>query len=181
MTRIEKEIPLIEEILAPWQSKIGLDYLGYKNHIYRIIHFCFALGPFVTPEQRQKIIIASCFHALGRWVDQKKDYIPTSIYLACDYLQNNRLECWMVEVALMIKTHRQLRVYTDVHFPLVERFRRGDLIDFSFGLCTFGLPKRFIREVKATFPNAGFHQDVFSRASTWFAPPPFRFPPFLKG
>lgn len=180
MTQIEKEIPLIEEILAPWQQKIGSDYLGYKNHIYRVIHFCFALSPFITPEQRQKIIIASCFHDLGRWVDQNVDYIPPSIHLACDYLQNNRLECWIVEVALMIEMHHKLRAYTDPHFPLVERFRQGDLIDFSLGLCTFGVPKRFIREVKATFPNAGFHQYVLRRAGNWFAHHPFRLPPFLK-
>jgi hypothetical protein len=42
---IEERIPLLEDILDKWKNDLGNDYLGYKNHVYRMIHFCFALHP----------------------------------------------------------------------------------------------------------------------------------------
>ncbi len=41
----DERIPLLEEILDQWKEEIGKDYPGYKNHVYRMIHFCFALHP----------------------------------------------------------------------------------------------------------------------------------------
>ena len=43
MAIIEERIPLLEEILERWKNELGNDYTGYKNHVYRMIHFCFAL------------------------------------------------------------------------------------------------------------------------------------------
>jgi hypothetical protein len=40
---LEKHIPLLEDILDPWQQALGKDFLGYKNHVYRVVHFCLAL------------------------------------------------------------------------------------------------------------------------------------------
>ena len=40
---IEAHIPLLEDILGPWQNHIGRDYAGYRNHVYRMINFCLAL------------------------------------------------------------------------------------------------------------------------------------------
>ncbi len=40
---IDDHLPLLEEILAPWKHDIGADYPGYRNHVYRMVHFCFAL------------------------------------------------------------------------------------------------------------------------------------------
>ncbi|MEO5857807.1 MAG: hypothetical protein ABIR33_02545 [Pyrinomonadaceae bacterium] len=50
---------------------------------------------------------------------------------------------------------------------VVEAFRKGDLVDFSFGLFKCGLPGRFVSEVKAAFPNAGFHRCLVGIASRW--------------
>jgi hypothetical protein len=55
--KIERGIPLLEELLAPWRERIGRDYAGYRNHVYRMLHFCFVLHP-PTDEQRHKLIIA---------------------------------------------------------------------------------------------------------------------------
>ena len=41
---IEQEIPLLEEILGQWKERIGSDYQGYRNHVYRMLHFCFYLS-----------------------------------------------------------------------------------------------------------------------------------------
>lgn len=41
---------------------------------------------------------------------------------------------------------------------LVEPLRRADLVDGSMGLITFGLPRKLVREIYATWPTAGFHK-----------------------
>ena len=40
----------------------------------------------------------------------------------------------------------------------VETFRRADWIDVSNGMLRFGLPRAVVREVRRTFPDAGFHR-----------------------
>ncbi len=39
----------------------------------------------------------------------------------------------------------------------MEDFRRADWIDVTLGALTFGTPRRVIREVQKTWPDAGFH------------------------
>jgi hypothetical protein len=63
---IDERIPLVEEILGPWRERLGDAYTGYRNHVYRMVHFCFALHP-CDGEQRDEILIAGCFHDLGIW------------------------------------------------------------------------------------------------------------------
>jgi hypothetical protein len=48
---IEKHIPLVEDILDEWQSEIGDDYPGYKNHVYRMINFSLAFHNFNDDER----------------------------------------------------------------------------------------------------------------------------------
>lgn len=61
---IELNIPLLEEIIDKWKQVINKDFVAYKNHLYRMIHFCFYLHD-TTEEERQKLIVAACFHDLG--------------------------------------------------------------------------------------------------------------------
>jgi hypothetical protein len=159
---IEASIPLLEEILGKWSQEIGGDYAAYKNHVYRMVHFCFALHP-CSDEERQKIIIAGCFHDLGIWSDGTIDYLPPS-----------------EEVGLMIDMHHKLRRFDDARYPLAEVFRKADLVDVSLGLVKFGIPKSQVESVKAQFPNAGFHKRLMQLAGGWFAKHPVSPPPFLK-
>lgn len=176
---IEAHIPLVEEILDRWQDNLGNDYLGYKNHVYRMIHFCFALHP-CDAQARQKIIIAACFHDLGIWTDHTVDYLPPSIALVTKYLQQQHLESWIAEIELMIDMHHKFRKYRDDRYPLVEVFRKGDLVDFSLGMVKCGLPKTYIQQVKHQFPNAGFHRRLMQLAGSWFYNHPLSSPPFMK-
>ena len=131
--QIESRLPLLEEILEQWRSEIGNDYVGYKNHVYRMVHFCFALRD-CNDEERQKIIIAGCFHDLGIWSDHTVDYLPPSVALAKDYLKEKNLESWIPEIDLMIDIHHKIRKYRDDRYPLVEVFRKADLVDVSWAL-----------------------------------------------
>lgn len=176
---IEKRIPLLEEILDKWKIEIGNDYIGYKNHVYRMINFCFALHNFKT-EEREKIIIAGCFHDLGIWAGNTFDYLPPSITLAKDYLQQNNLEQWIPEIEIMIDMHHELRKNHDERYPMIEIFRQGDLVDFSLGIVKCGLPKTYIKNVKNQFPNAGFHKRLVRLAGGWFCRHPLNPLPILK-
>ena len=176
---IESRLPSLEEILEQWKPQLGNDYAGYKNHVYRMVHFCFALRD-CNEEERQKIIIAGCFHDLGIWSDHTVDYLPPSVVLAKDYLKEKNLEPWIPEIDLMIDIHHKVRKYRDDRYPLVEVFRKADLVDVSLGLVKFGLPAATIRSVKAQFPNAGFHKRLMQLAGQWFSQHPVSPPPFLK-
>jgi len=177
--QIESTIELLEDILGPWESVIGKDFEGYKNHVYRMVNFCFALKE-CDNEQRKKIIIAGCFHDIGLWIEKGIDYIPPSIPPAKKYLIENKLEKWVEEITLMIEEHHKLLKYRNNDYPLVELFRKGDLVDFSLGSIKFGLPKEYISSVKNKFPNANFHKMLVQKSSVWFIRHPFNPLPMMK-
>jgi hypothetical protein len=176
---IDHPIPLLEDILASWKDQIGRDYAGYRNHVYRVVHFCFALRD-CGEEERRKVIIAACFHDLGIWSADTADYLPPSSALAKDYLAQHHLDEWSNEVSLMIDTHHKLRPYRDARYPLVEVLRRADLVDVSLGIVKFGLPGAYIKRVKRQFPNEGFHKRLVRLVGGWSARHPVRPPPFFK-
>lgn len=169
----------LEELLEPWQDVIGTDFEGYRNHCHRMVTFCLALRR-CTREEERKVAIASCFHDIGLWTARTLDYLPPSVPPALDYLRTHGLEHWSEEVALLITEHHKLRPCTDARFPLVEAFRRADLVDFSMGLVTSGLSRAYIREVKAQYPNAGFHKALVHMACSWFVRHPLNPAPMMK-
>jgi hypothetical protein len=177
--RIEDRIPVLEDTLGPWRGEIGSDFPGYRNHVYRMVHFCLALRT-CTEDERRKIFIAGCFHDLGIWSARTIDYLPPSIALAQRYLKQNALDDWAPEVELMIAIHHKLRTYRDGRYPLVEVFRRADLVDVSLGLVRYGIPGAFIRRVKQQFPGEGFHERLVQLIGGWVPRHPGSPLPFLK-
>jgi hypothetical protein len=171
MTLIETKIPLIDELLS------ADELAGYRNHVYRMVNFCFAQGDF-DAEQKEKIIIAGCFHDLGIWSADTFDYLPPSIALANEYLLKSGKEAWVSEISTMIDLHHRVRRVKDDE--LVEAFRRADLVDFSLGLFKCGVPPAYIRDVKRRFPNAGFHKQLLRRACSWTLRHPLNPVPVLK-
>ena len=176
---VETHFALVDEILAGWKSRIGDDYAGYRNHLYRVLNFCFALRD-CDAEERHKLTVAAAFHDLGIWSEGTVDYLAPSVALAKSYLENNNLDRWTDEISLIIDMHHKLRRFRDGRFPLVEVFRRGDLIDFSLGVVKFDLPRRHVSAVKGAIPNEGFHKRLLQLAGGWFASHPLSPPPFMK-
>lgn len=176
---IVEHISLLEDILGEWKNRIGGDYAGYRNHVYRMVNFCFAQRD-LTNEERDKIIIAGCFHDLGIWSADTFDYLPPSVLLAEEYLRKNHLEQWILEIGLMIEQHHKISKYEDERNQLVEVFRKGDLVDFSLGLVKCGLPRTVIKRVKKQFPNAGFHKCLARVSSRWIFKHPLNPVPVLK-
>jgi hypothetical protein len=176
---IEKPILFLEQILVPWRERIGGDFEGYKNHVSRMLNFCFALRV-CSDEEREKLIIAGAFHDIGIWSDGTVDYLPPSIAQAKLYLTERGLTDWIAEIELIIDLHHKMRPYRGSASPLVEVFRKADLADFSLGLVKGSVPGATVRAAKAAYPNAGFHKRLMQLAGGWFARHPVSPPPFMK-
>ncbi|GBE34061.1 hypothetical protein BMS3Bbin06_00577 [bacterium BMS3Bbin06] len=177
--KIEEHLPLLEEILGEWKADIGKDYPAYKNHVYRVVHFCLSIHQ-GNREDREKIIIAGCFHDLGIWVNDTFDYLSISIELAKGYLKRKRQEVWSTEIELMINLHHKITRYRDSKYLLVEAFRKADWIDVSKGKRAFGLPKEDIRVVIDKFPNSGFHKKLIQLTKAEFKKNPLKPLPMMK-
>ena len=177
--QIQQQIPLLEDLLSEWKQTIGDEYQGYRNHVYRMIHFCFALKE-CSEEEKEKIIIAAAYHDIGIWIEDTVDYIEPSLPPLYDYLEISGRDSWQEELTLMITEHHKLRSYKNSRYPLVEVFRKGDLVDFSVGVIRFGVGKDYIAEVKAAFPNADFHKNLAKRGGRWFLKHPLNPAPMMK-
>lgn len=177
--QIEKRIPLLEKILSEWKEVIGSEYDGYKNHVYRMVQFCFVLRD-CSDEEKEKIVVAAVFHDLGIWIDNTLDYLPPSVKPALEYLKDNDHESWSEEIELMITNHHKIRKYRNEKYPLVEVFRKADLVDLSRGFFKLGISKEFIKQVIFRFPNAGFHENLKKRAIKWCIKHPLNPVPMMK-
>lgn len=164
---IERNLPLVEEILGGFSGVIGADLPAYRNHVYRVINLCFAQGAFGEVE-KEKIQVAACFHDIGIWTAGTLDYLAPSAADAAAWLAARGKEAWVAEVVAMIDMHHAVRSKADSPFPLVEPFRRADIADFSLGLVPMGIPRELIATLKAAFPNAGFHRRLAQLGSKWF-------------
>ena len=178
---IQTDIPLLNEILDPWKAVIGNDFQGYKNHIIRMLNFCFYLAD-PTEEERRKLIIAAAHHDIGIWSGPEitADYLPPSLIESRKYLEKNGLSDWTEEIDLIIDQHHKIRQFKSDKYRLVELFRRADLVDFSLGLFKKGVPKSFVVQVRETIPNAGFHKLLLKLTWMQLEKNPFNPAPMMK-
>ena len=153
---LERLDPL-DRVLETHAAELGGDFTAYRNHAYRVVNFCVALAP-STDNAVEKIALAAAFHDLGIWTAHTFDYLPPSIDLACTHLACSGHAEWRDNIAGMIREHHKVRTFRGADAGLIEPFRRADWMDVSLGALSFGLPRARIREIRAKWPNAGFHQ-----------------------
>lgn len=175
---VQEQLPLLDAILETWRANLDKDFTAYRNHCCRMLKVALALRDCDADEQR-KLQIAAAFHDLGIWSDGTVDYLPPSVLRARQYLQQQGLAHWQDEIEAMIDLHHKLRRVEHAS-PLVELFRKADLVDVSLGLVRFGLSRSQVAAIRGAFPNAGFHKRLLALAKTWFATHPLSPPPFLK-
>jgi hypothetical protein len=147
-------IPTIDDVLNDHAAALRDDFLGYRNHVYRIANLCVAVA---GRSELEKIAIAAVFHDLGIWTNRTFDYIAPSIALAHDYLVARACEDWATEIERMIADHHKITPSTADPALLVEAFRRADWVDVTRGLRHFGIPRPLVARLFATWPSAGFH------------------------
>ncbi|MFH1981742.1 MAG: HD domain-containing protein [Pseudomonadota bacterium] len=151
-----KPIPAVEAILEPWGPALGPDRRAYRNHVYRVIHFCAVLSP-LSGVDFQQVLVAACFHDIGIWLDKTFDYLAPSRERARRFLADLGRPGWTPAVEAMIAWHHKLTPVEPSLAPLAEVFRRADWIDVSLGSLRMGLPPARISAIRRAFPNAGFH------------------------
>ena len=154
---LQTKIAVLDRVLDDYTAELGGDFVGYRNHAYRVANLCFALSS-GNPERLEKIAIAAAFHDIGIWANRTFDYLPPSIRLATAYLENSGRAEWVSEIAEIILQHHKLSTYRGNLAWLVEPFRRADLVDVSRGLFRFGLPRDFVGELYREWPGAGLHR-----------------------
>ena len=167
-----RSLPTVEEVLDAHASELGHDLIAYRNHVYRVLNLCLAIVGDSRVEL-EKIAVAAVFHDLGIWTNHTFDYIAPSVTLAREHLAARGMADWIPEIEAMIVDHHKITPSRAHPHPstiargalsgvegqsLVESFRRADWIDVSRGLRRFGLPRKFIAAVAATWPSAGFHR-----------------------
>jgi hypothetical protein len=147
-------IPTIDDVLNDYATALRDDFLGYRNHAYRVVNLCVAMA---GRSELEKIAIAAVFHDLGIWANGTFDYIAPSIALAHEYLVAHGREDWTSEIERMIEDHHKITSSMAGRDSLSEAFRRADWIDVTRGLRGFGIPRPFVARLFATWPDAGFH------------------------
>jgi hypothetical protein len=151
------DVSIIEQVLEDHVSELGRDFTAYRNHVYRVVTLCLAVAG-ESGVDLEKVAVAAVFHDLGIWTNHTFDYIAPSVALAREYLTLRGVGDRIPEIEAMIVTHHKITRPRACRTPLVESFRRADWIDVSRGLRRFGLPRPFIAEVAAAWPDAGFHR-----------------------
>jgi hypothetical protein len=164
---ILRNVPLAEEILESHRHRAHGDdagYDAYKAHVYRVVNFARALTP-DGPDRDDKLAVGAAFHDLAAF--DTLDYLVPSIQAQDAWLQQTGREAWADELAVVVAEHHRFSEYgpNRPHAPLVEAVRRADLIDVSQGLVRFGLPRSYVKEVRATFDAGAFFTRVIPKGT----------------
>ena len=145
------DLPVLDELLAPHRAGLGVGYNGYRAHCYRMVNWA-RLVTEPEPFREEKLAIMTVLHDVPFFLTGDLDYLDKACDLASDHLRRIGREDWTDELHLMIRNHHKLREYTGPHAPLVEACRKADWIDVSFTKLRYGIPRRRIVEVRATWP-----------------------------
>ncbi|MGQ0479913.1 MAG: hypothetical protein ACT4O0_02615 [Pseudonocardia sp.] len=150
-TGVVTDMPMLDALLDPYRAGLGVGYNGYRAHCYRMLNWArFVSEP--RPYREEKLAIMTVLHDLPFMLTGDLDYLGRACAMATEHLREIGRPEWTEELHLMINNHHRLRGYTGPHAELVEACRKADWIDVSFTKLRFGIPRRRIVEVRATFP-----------------------------
>ncbi|WP_258957099.1 hypothetical protein [Vibrio coralliirubri] len=72
--QIKLERPRVKLLLERYKERIGEDYLGYRNHVYRTITYAKHFLDY--DEQFEKLVeTAFVYHDIGLWTDHELAYL----------------------------------------------------------------------------------------------------------
>ena len=153
--------PIIDQILALYQTDLGSHYQKYRNHVYRVLNLTLMLN---SEEQSSEkaLAIAAAFHDLGIWTAHTFDYLSPSIDLAKAYLKKHALTNLKSMVTDIINNHHKFSNYKGIE--IAESFRKADLTDLTFGFINFGVTRYDLNELNKEFPSLGFHRFIVKQA-----------------
>ena len=155
--KIISESEYVETYLQPFESVIGADYPGYRNHIYRVLTFAIH---FLNGKEDDIEIIAAAlvFHDIGLWTDKAISYIDVSVDRAKWTLRSILPKESIDLVNNIIYWHHKITPYTGRHEDVIEAVRKADWLDATLGIVNYGMPASHISKVYKAIPDSGFHQ-----------------------
>ena len=163
---IKLERPWVEELLACYESLIGKDFPGYRNHVYRTITYAMHFLDNET-EFEQLVETAFVYHDIGLWTDHELAYLEPSEAVA---LRDNEKYEWGLNPEMLrnaIHWHHNILPYKGPSQHVVEACRKTDWVDASMGVLKKGLSKAIVKEVEDAFPNFGFHNTLLRLAKDY--------------
>jgi hypothetical protein len=163
---IRLERPRIEGLFAPYKQQLGDDYLGYRNHVYRIVTYAMH---FLHDRAQYEPVVETAFvyHDIGLWTHRALAYLEPSEAVA---VADNVKYGWGLDPDLlkgMIHWHHKIFPYRGVHQEVIEACRKADWIDATKGLLRKGIPRVEIKKVEEAFPNHGFHDSLLRLAKDY--------------
>ena len=163
---IKTERPFVEELFARYETLIGRDFPGYRNHVYRAITYAMHfLGN--AKEYERLVEAAFVYHDIGLWTDHKLAYLEPSEAVAIADNQEVGLGLDSDLLRDAIHWHHKIFACTGPHREIVEACRKADWIDASKGMLRKGMSRGAIAEVEASFPNLGFHDSLIRLAKDY--------------
>jgi len=166
-----------DKILDHYKSFTGRDFNAYRNHVYRVVNFCFLVDPELTEKHLEILFTAACFHDLGIWANDTLDYLKPSEDLAEKWIAENQTGLTSKQVRSIISFHHKITEHSD---SLVELFRKADWMDVTWGFRNFKISRKQILSLYKTFPDAGFHFRLIQLSFREFFRHPLRPVPIFK-
>ena len=90
MLEIRESFRLVDDVLDTFAPVIGADFVGYRNHVLRVLNYYCALA--AAPRVPEPVLVAAAFHDVGIWTDGTFDYLEPSIRCAVAYNTATRAE-----------------------------------------------------------------------------------------
>lgn len=145
----------VESLLAPYKSALGPDYVGYRNHVLRVLTYAmhFVGG---DPKWRALFETALAYHDIGMWSDHDLAYLQPSVAQALAANEHGAMGYDPALLTDLIEYHHKVFPYRGDHADLVNAIRRADWVDATSGKVRKGLTRDQIDAVTAAIPVAGF-------------------------
>jgi hypothetical protein len=172
------EFPEVDRLLETYRAQLGPFHDAYRNHLYRMMNFTLFLnGP--DDSIMAPLEVAGFFHDIDFVLSGNNNYLEPSAGMARDYLDETNRSGLAPLVTDLIVWHHKITSYKGEQ-KIVEYFRLADLIDLSLGIIRAGVDRTFIKEVKQTFPNAGFHKVLATTILPYAVTHPFKPMPMMR-
>lgn len=149
----------IERELALVRDRVGADFPGYRNHVYRVLTY--AMHFLDGDEQwRATIAFALAHHDVGLWTDQALAYLEPSEAHAERARQARAPELDETLVRDLIHWHHKITPFRGPNAEVVNAVRKADWVDASGGRVSKGLARRQIVTVMTALPPLGFYETL---------------------
>lgn len=163
---IKVERPFVEELFTRYETLIGKDFPGYRNHVYRTITY--AMHFLGNAEEHERLVKAAfVYHDIGLWTDHELAYLEPSEAVA---IADNKKFGLGLDPGLLreaIHWHHKIFPYIGPQREIIEACRKADWIDASKGMLRKGMSRAQIQRVETAFPNLGFHETLLRLAKDY--------------